>query len=210
MTPDEFAVGVDVSRETLARLTTYVALLERWQNSVNLVGKGTLNDIWRRHILDSAQLYNLLPSPFGRVVDLGSGAGFPGMVLAIMGATDVELIEANTRKCGFLREVARVTNTQVIINNDRIEGGTPRIADVVTARALAPLPRLLGYAKTYVGPETICLFLKGRRLHQELTDARKTWKMGITTITSLSDAGGSVLHLRKLSRTNDTDSPDSR
>ena len=209
MTRDEFAVGVDVSRETLARLTTYVALLERWQNSVNLVGKGTLNDIWRRHILDSAQLYNLLPSPFGRVVDLGSGAGFPGMVLAIMGATDVELIEANTRKCGFLREVARVTNTQVIINNDRIEGGAPRIADVVTARALAPLPRLLGYAKTYVGPETICLFLKGRRLHQELTDARKTWKMGITTITSLSDAGGSVLHLRKLSRTNDTDSPDS-
>lgn len=209
MTPDEFAVGVDVSRETLARLTTYVALLERWQNSVNLVGKGTLNDIWRRHILDSAQLYNLLPSPFGRVVDLGSGAGFPGMVLAIMGATDVELIEANTRKCGFLREVARVTNTQVIINNDRIEGVAPRIADVVTARALAPLPRLLGYAKTYVGPETICLFLKGRRLHQELTDARKTWKMGITTITSLSDAGGSVLHLRKLSRTNDTDSPDS-
>jgi len=209
VTPDEFAVGVDVSRETLARLTTYVALLERWQNSVNLVGKGTLNDIWRRHILDSAQLYNLLPSPFGRVVDLGSGAGFPGMVLAIMGATDVELIEANTRKCGFLREVARVTNTQVIINNDRIEGVAPRIADVVTARALAPLPRLLGYAKTYVGPETICLFLKGRRLHQELTDARKTWKMGITTITSLSDAGGSVLHLRKLSRTNDTDSPDS-
>jgi len=209
VTPDEFAVGVDVSRETLARLTTYVALLERWQNSVNLVGKGTLSDIWRRHILDSAQLYNLLPSPFGRVVDLGSGAGFPGMVLAIMGATDVELIEANTRKCGFLREVARVTNTQVIINNDRIEGVAPRIADVVTARALAPLPRLLGYAKTYVGPETICLFLKGRRLHQELTDARKTWKMGITTITSLSDAGGSVLHLRKLSRTNDTDSPDS-
>jgi len=210
VTPDEFAVGVDVSRETLARLTTYVALLERWQNSVNLVGKGTLSDIWRRHILDSAQLYSLLPSPFGRVVDLGSGAGFPGMVLAIMGATDVELIEANTRKCGFLREVARVTNTQVIINNDRIEGVAPRIADVVTARALAPLPRLLGYAKTYVGPETICLFLKGRRLHQELTDARKTWKMGITTITSLSDAGGSVLHLRKLSRTNDTDSPDSR
>ena len=209
MTPGEFAVGVDVSRETLARLTTYVALLERWQNSVNLVSKGTLSDIWRRHILDSAQLYSLLPSPFGRVVDLGSGAGFPGMVLAIMGATDVELIEANTRKCGFLREVARVTNTQVIINNDRIEGGVPRIADVVTARALAPLPRLLGYAKTYVGPETICLFLKGRRLHQELTDARKTWKMGITTITSLSDAGGSVLHLRKLSRTNDTDSPDS-
>ena len=210
MTPDEFAVGVDVSRETLARLTTYVALLERWQNSVSMVGKGTLNDVWRRHILDSAQLYSLLPSPFGRVVDLGSGAGFPGMVLAIMGATDVELIEANTRKCGFLREVARVTNTQVIINNDRIEGVAPRIADVVTARALAPLPRLLGYAKTYVGPETICLFLKGRRLHQELTDARKTWKMGITTITSLSDAGGSVLHLRKLSRTNDTDSPDSR
>ena len=205
MTPDEFAATVDVSRETLARLATYVALLEKWQKSVNLVGRGTLNDIWRRHILDSAQLYSLLRSRFERVVDLGSGAGFPGLVLAIIGAEDVELIEANTRKCSFLREVARATNTRVTINNDRIEGKSPRIAAVVAARALAPLPRLLDYAEAYVGPDTICLFLKGQRLHEELTDARKTWKMGVTTIPSLSDAGGSVLCLRKLSRTDDTD-----
>ena len=209
MTPDEFAAAVDVSRETLARLAAHVALLEKWHNTVNLVGRGTLSDIWRRHILDSAQLYNLLPSPLGRVVDLGSGAGFPGLVLAIMGAEDVELIEANTRKCAFLQEVARATNTRVTINNDRIEGKSPRIAAVVTARALAPLPRLLDYAKAYVGPETICLFLKGQRLHEELTDAKKTWKMGVTTIPSLSDAGGSVLCLRKLSRANDRNNPSS-
>ncbi len=209
MTPDDFAAAVDVSRETLARLTAYVALLEKWQNTVNLVGRGTLSDVWRRHILDSAQLYSLLPAPLGHVVDLGSGAGFPGLVLAIMGAEDVELIEANTRKCAFLREVARVTNTRVTITNDRIEGKAPRIADVVTARALAPLPRLLDYAKAYVGPDTICLFLKGQRLHEELTEAQKAWKMGVTTIPSLSDTGGSVLCLRKLSRTNDTNKPSS-
>jgi 16S rRNA (guanine527-N7)-methyltransferase len=207
--PDEFAAAVDVSRETLARLTTYVGLLEGWQNTVNLVGRGTLIDVWRRHILDSAQLYSLLPSPIGRVVDLGSGAGFPGLVLAIMGAENVELIEANTRKCAFLREVARATNTPVTINNDRIEGKSPRIAAVVTARALAPLPRLLDYAKAYVGPETICLFLKGQRLHEELTEARKTWKMGVITIPSLSDSGGSVLCLRKLNPANDKDNPSS-
>jgi 16S rRNA (guanine527-N7)-methyltransferase len=209
VTPDDLVAAVDVSRETLARLTAYVTLLEKWQNTVNLVGRGTLSDVWRRHILDSAQLYSLLPASLGHVVDLGSGAGFPGLVLAIMGAEDVELIEANTRKCAFLREVARVTNTRVTITNDRIEGKDPRIADVVTARALAPLPRLLDYAKAYVGPETICLFLKGQRLHEELTEAQKTWKMGVTTIPSLSDAGGSVLCLRKLSRTNDTNKPSS-
>ena len=205
MTPEEFSAATDVSRETMARLAAYAALLERWQSAVNLVGSGTLSDIWGRHIMDSAQLFSLLPSPSGRIIDLGSGAGFPGLVLAIMGATDVELVEANTKKCTFLREVARATNTQVVIHNERIEKIPPRVASVITARALAPLPWLLNYANAFVGPKSICLFLKGRRLHQELTDARKTWKMGVATIPSLTDAGGTVLCVRALSRNNDTD-----
>jgi 16S rRNA (guanine527-N7)-methyltransferase len=121
-----------------------------------------------------------------------------------MGVSDVELIEANARKCAFLTEVARLTKTRVVIHNARVEAtNLAGTADVITARALAPLPKLLSYAERFIGPNTTCLFLKGRRLHQELTAAKKTWKMGITTIPSLSDAGGTVLCLKALARDHD-------
>jgi len=204
VTPQEFADTANVSRETLARLSVYANLLETWQDTVNLVGRRTLDDLWRRHMLDSAQLFRLLPSPRCRLVDLGSGAGFPGLVLAIMGVSDVELIEANARKCAFLKEAARLAETTVVIHNARIEAtDLVETVDVITARALAPLPKLLTYAARFAGPNTTCLFLKGRRLHEELTAASKTWKMGMTTIPSLSDAGGSVLCLRNLARDHD-------
>ena len=204
MTPQEFADAADVSRETLARLSAYATQLETWQDAVNLVGRRTIGDLWRRHMLDSAQLFRLLPSPRCRLIDLGSGAGFPGLVLAIMGVADVELIEANARKCTFLTEVARITETPVVIHNERIEAlRLSGNADVITARALAPLPRLLNYAEQLIGPNTTCLFLKGRRLHEELTEAKKTWKMGITTIPSASDAEGTILCLKTLARNHD-------
>ena len=141
-----------------------------------------------------------MPSRHCRLVDLGSGAGFPGLVLAIMGVSGVELIESNSRKCTFLAEAARVTKTSVVIHNERIEASALGIADVVTARALAPLPRLLAYAEPFIGHNTTCLFLKGRKLNQELTAAQKTWKMGVTTIPSLSGSGGTILCLRTLNR----------
>ena len=210
MTPHEFAEATNVSRETLARLSAYAALLKSWKDAVNLVGRRTLSDLWRRHMLDSAQLFTMLTAPQCRLVDLGSGAGFPGLVLAIMGVSDVELIEANARKCAFLREVARITDTSVVIHNDRIESTRfSGHADVITSRALAPLPNLLDYAERFIGPNTTCLFLKGRQADQELTAAAKTWKMGTITTPSLSDAEGVVLCLRTIARKNDSNDTDS-
>ncbi len=200
MTPDEFLSAANVSRETLDRLIGFVGLLKKWQDSVNLVGVRTLDEVWRRHIFDSAQLYRWLPSSSCRLIDLGSGAGFPGLVLAIMGMSGVELIEANSRKCAFLEEAARVTQTSVVIHNKRIEATTIGIADVITARALAPLPRLLEYAEPFIGHNTTCLFLKGRKYFGELTAVQKTWKMGVTTIPSLSGPDGKILCLRTLTR----------
>ncbi len=116
-----FAAAIDVSRETLERLTLYLELLGRWQRAINLVGPATLADPWRRHVLDSAQLLAHLPAPAGPLVDLGSGAGFPGMVLALLGVPGVALIEADRRKAEFLRQVARATGAEVAVHAERIE-----------------------------------------------------------------------------------------
>ncbi|MGH7060988.1 MAG: 16S rRNA (guanine(527)-N(7))-methyltransferase RsmG, partial [Stellaceae bacterium] len=158
--PQGFAALVPVSRETLARLEAYVELLGRWSARINLVGRDSLADSWRRHILDSAQVLPLVPDGARNLIDLGSGAGLPGLVLAILGMPAVELIESDIRKCAFLREAARVTGTEVAISRSRIEARVPQPVDVVTARALAPLDRLLGLAAPFLGTGSVCLFLK--------------------------------------------------
>jgi len=137
--PEGFAAQTGVSRETVARLEGYAELLKRWSGRINLVSRNTLGDLWRRHFLDSAQLLPLIPQKARSLVDLGSGAGFPGLVLAILGVSGVELIESDKRKGVFLREAARLTNTPVKITDSRIEMAKPHAADVVTARACAPL-----------------------------------------------------------------------
>lgn len=198
--PEEFAERVAVSPETLARLKAYVDLLERWSTRINLVGRATLADPWRRHILDSAQLFPLVPAGSKSLFDLGSGAGFPGLVLAILGVPGVELIEADLRKCAFLREAARLAAAPVMIHPRRIEAMPARIVDVVTARALAPLDRLLALAAPYLGPASVCLFLKGERTGEELAAARKSWTMAAALHMSLSDPRGAVLHLSGIAR----------
>ncbi|MEE9139433.1 MAG: 16S rRNA (guanine(527)-N(7))-methyltransferase RsmG [Alphaproteobacteria bacterium] len=204
LTPEEFAERTGVSRETLARLAVYGELLRKWRRAVNLVARDSLEDLWRRHMLDSAQLMPLLPpAPVSGprvVVDLGSGAGFPGMVLAILGAGTVHLIESNGRKCAFLSEVARATGASVTIHAARIEELEPWPAHAVTSRAVAPLARLLGYAKPFLGPGGVCLFLKGGRLDEELTAARKDWKMRVERLPSVSDPRGTILRLGNISR----------
>src|SRR3954447_3134702 len=178
LTPKQLAELVPVSRETLDRLAAYLDLLRRWQRTINLVGAGTLHNPWRRHILDSAQLVHLLPEGARRLVDLGSGAGLPGLVLAILGIPEVHLIESDRRKAAFLREAARATATPVTAHARRIEAAPPLAADVVTARALAPLPNLLPLAARFATPATRCLFLKGRQAETELTEAARGWTMG--------------------------------
>ena len=204
---EAFRREADVSRETLERLARYLELLGKWTQAINLVAKSTLEDPWRRHFLDSAQLYDLLPpKPADRdrvLVDLGSGAGFPGLVLAIMGAGTTHLIESDRRKAAFLREAAQATETDVTIHDRRIEAVPPFAADVVVARACAPLDRLLGYAAPFLRPggaaATRCLFLKGRRVDEELTVANKAWKLSVTCFPSRADSAGTVLSIGVIS-----------
>lgn len=195
-----FAKHFPVSRETLARLGAYAELLTRWSARINLVGRDTLRDLWRRHILDSAQLQPLIPENTQSLIDLGSGAGFPGLVLAILGVPGVELVEADSRKSAFLREAARVTEAPVALRPCRIAAVPPHAVDVVTARALAPLDRLLDMARPFIGPGTICLFPKGERAAEELTLARKHWTMSASMHQSIADPQGVVLRLQEVVR----------
>lgn len=208
LTIAEFAAASGVSRETLERLKTYVELLEAWQKAINLVGPDGLADVWRRHVLDSAQLVNFLPNPPPgsalKIADLGSGAGFPGLILAILGAGDVHLIESDKRKCVFLAEAARKTGTTAHIHAERIEKIGQKSpfgrVDVVTARGLAPISKLLNYAEPILRPGGVCLFLKGERVEEELTAATKEWIMRIEKWPSATAETGAVLRLGDISR----------
>ncbi|MEZ5932937.1 MAG: 16S rRNA (guanine(527)-N(7))-methyltransferase RsmG [Alphaproteobacteria bacterium] len=196
----EFADLANVSRETLERLTAYLDLIKRWQPAINLVGPATLADAWRRHILDSAQLLPHLPDDLVALYDLGSGAGLPGMVLAIMGQGKIHLVESDQRKAQFLKEVARILDIDIKIHVQRIETLPPLCATVVTARALAPLPRLLDLAAPLLQPGGHCLFLKGQTLPDELTEARKCWRMQSHSFPSLSEPSASILKLWDIER----------
>lgn len=194
LTEADCAALIGVSRETQERLAAYVALLAKWNAKINLVGPATLADVWRRHILDSAQIHPQVADA-GVLVDLGSGAGLPGLILAILGGPDIHLIESDARKCVFLHEAARVTGTKLTIHNKRIEAAPALEADVVTARALAPLAQLLDHAVRFLKPAGKCVFLKGARQADELTDARKSWHMRVTERPSLSDPSGVILEV---------------
>jgi 16S rRNA (guanine527-N7)-methyltransferase len=189
---------LDVSRETLMQLEIYLGLLQRWQGTINLVASATLADPWRRHILDCGQLWRFWPAGARRLVDLGSGAGLPGLILAIMGAPETHLIESDRRKATFLREAARACGVAITVHAQRIAAVPPLAADVVTARALAPLPELLPLALPHVQPRTTCLFLKGRAAEAELTLARESWTMRAAQERSLSDPEGRVLIISEI------------
>jgi 16S rRNA (guanine527-N7)-methyltransferase len=203
---EAFADQLCVPRETLDKLTLHLDLLRRWQRAINLVGPATLDDPWRRHVLDSAQLAAYLPAGATSLVDLGSGAGFPGMVLALLGAPGVHLIESDRRKAQFLRETARATGARVTVHAERIEALPSWPADVITARALAPLPRLLEHAEVFLGSDSVCLFPKGKSVRRELTNARKSWHMVSEMLPSLAQPTGVVLRLRGVRRARDRQS----
>ena len=193
-----FVRATDVSRETAARLEAYGALLEKWNRSINLVSRAGMADLWRRHMLDSAQILDLIPAGSKRLVDLGSGAGFPGLVLAILGVEGVELIESDGRKCAFLAEAARLAGVSVIIHNQRIEEMAPSPADVITARACASLEKLCHYAARFWAPHTCLSALKGAHIDEELTEATKCWSMQAERHPSLTDPKATVICIRQL------------
>ena len=200
LTPMAFQEMARVNRDQMDRLASYLILLQKWQGRINLVGPQTMLDPWKRHFLDSAQLVPLLPEGRPKVVDLGSGGGFPGMVLAMLSTADVHLVESDGRKCVFLREVARLTDTDVTVHNGRIESLPPLRANVVTARALAPLEHLMDLAQPMLLRGSICLFLKGRAVDSELTASKKNWKMRVRRIPSRSDPEGVILKLDQINR----------
>ena len=197
--PEDFLAKTDVSRETLARLKAYADLLTDWNARHNLVSKNSLSDLWERHMWDSAQLVPLVPPDARSLADLGSGAGFPGLVLAAMlPGVAVTLHEATAKKCAFLRAAADRMGLSVSIENARMEELPHRAFDVVTARACAPLPLLLEYAHSFVGPNSVCLFLKGQNVGSELTEASKCWKMKASQVASQTDPSGAIVTVREL------------
>jgi 16S rRNA (guanine527-N7)-methyltransferase len=198
--PQEFAAATGVSRETLARMKAYVGLLADWNARHNLVSKASLDEVWQRHVLDSAQLAPLIPPQARTLADLGSGAGFPGLVLAVLlgDRVAVTLFEATRKKADFLRAAAERLGLAVVVRNERIEEATRAVFDVLTARACAPLPELLEYAQHFAGPKTVCLFLKGQNVGVELTEARKSWRMKVREHPSLTHPFGVVLEIREL------------
>jgi 16S rRNA (guanine527-N7)-methyltransferase len=191
-------LGIDVSRETGDRLEALVGTLERWQKAINLVGRTTLGDVWRRHVLDSAQLQPLIPAEAKTLVDLGSGAGFPGLVVAALRPDlQVTLIESDARKAAFLGEAARrmmlEKSPKIVIG--RIEAVPPTPADVITARALAPLGQLLVWADRHRTDTAICLFHKGKGWQAEVTEAMKDWDIPLQTFNSVTDLDAVILRI---------------
>jgi 16S rRNA (guanine527-N7)-methyltransferase len=198
--PEAFAARAAVSRETLDRLKAYAGLLADWNSRHNLVSRASLEGLWQRHMWDSAQLARHIPPQAMTLADLGSGAGFPGLVLAAMlpDRLKVTLFEATAKKCAFLDVAAARMGLQVRVVNARMEEVPRQIFDVVTGRACAPLSRLLGYAHRFTGPNSVCLLLKGQNLGEELTEAHKYWKMKASRLPSLSDPSGAILDVREL------------
>jgi 16S rRNA (guanine527-N7)-methyltransferase len=197
--PEELAVASGVSRETLARLKAYIGLLTDWNERHNLVSASSMADVWRRHVWDSAQLAKFIPAEAKSLVDLGSGAGFPGLVLAALRPDlRVVLTESTAKKCRFLEAAAERMGLKVEVRNARIEDAKPEPFDVITARACAPLERLLGYAQHFQGKATVNLFLKGQSVDAELTEAHKSWKMKLLRHQSRSDPSGVILEIREL------------
>lgn len=194
-----------VSRETRARLETYADLLRKWSPRINLVSRATLSQLWERHFADSAQLFELAGVSRGRWVDLGSGGGFPGAVVAILAAEvapelSVTLIESDGRKAAFLRSVSRETGVPFTTLDQRIEEAPPQAADVLSARALAPLTVLLGHAQRHLAPDGIALFPKGARHETELAEARRDWRFAVEQLPSRTEPAAAIYRIGRVAR----------
>lgn len=194
----------NVSRESRHKIETYVALLLSWQQKINLVGPTTVAAVWERHICDALQLLPLVPAGTTTIAELGSGAGLPGLVLAMASDLPVHLYESNGKKAAFLREAARQTRTRAEIHQVRLESlrSDPSLPVVqcVVARALAPLPLLLDYAEPFLSQGAVGLFHKGQDVDAELTEATNYWKIRYRKLASQCDSRGVILEIHEATR----------
>lgn len=189
-----------VSRETFSRLEQFVELLLKWNRKINLIGKSTADDVWQRHIIDSAQLLKYIPSNSKIVTDFGSGAGFPGMVLAILADFEVHLVESDQRKCAFLLEASRLAGEKVNVHNQRIEQLEPWQSDIITARALASLDKLLSLTQKFVEKSKLSLFLKGQNVVEEIEEASKSWNIEYKIFPSMTSSNSYILAVEKINQ----------
>jgi len=197
--------GQIVSRETWAALTELEGLVRRWTPAINLVSRNSISDLWARHISDSAQLFQFRPPGARHWADLGSGGGFPGLVIAVMARDEcpemkVSLVESDKRKAAFLRQAGQALGIDVAVHCDRIESLPPLQADVISARALAPLAELLSYAQRHLRPDGVAIFPKGMRHQEEVTEARGDWSFEAETHASHSDPNAAIVIIRKIER----------
>lgn len=201
----KFQQVTNVSRETLERLNIYADLLRHWTGRINLIAASTVDALWQRHFLDSAQLFEIAPAGVWQWLDLGSGGGFPGLVIAAMAAESrpdsrITLVESDRRKAAFLRRVAREMGVTVIVLARRAENLEPQNAGVLSARALAPLDTLLAFAERHLSPGGVALFPKGARAESEIETARKSWQFALDVRRSLTDEKAFVLKITELAR----------
>lgn len=190
---------IDLEQNT--KLKEYVELLLNWNKRMNLIGKSTEPDIWNRHILDSAQLMNLLEKNdinYSSCVDIGTGAGLPGIVLSILGVKNMVLIEKSPLKCNFLKEAKKISENNVEIINDAIENVGNRRFDIVFSRALADLSKLLGYSVKLLKPGGKCIFLKGKKLEEELFVAKKLYDFEYVMKKSLTSEEGTIILIKNI------------
>ncbi len=203
MKQKEFIKSIDVSRETLNGLYEYEVLLSKWSKKINLVSKNTLADIWKRHFLDSGQIINYVEASGKRWVDVGSGAGFPGLVVALLLRDrkidcDIILVEKNPKKGFFLNAVIRKLNLSVKVVNENIHSLEPLNADVLTARAFSELNKLIEIAFRHRKKEGTCLFLKGENYRRELDKTLNFWFVDYDIIDSLSSPSGKIIKVKKI------------
>ena len=200
---DNVAEQLNLSKTIMEKLDKYVGLLETEQSKMNLVGASTLPAVWTRHVLDSAQLFRSFRPSDRVILDLGSGAGFPALVLAAMdteGKHDFHLVESDGKKCAFLNKVIEECSLKAHVHNERIEQMEKFGADVITARALAPLDKLIKYALPFFKPETRCLFMKGVKAREELDAALKKYRFRVEKIQSVSSDEGAILLLSEVKK----------
>ena len=200
----ELAERYNVSRESLARLRKYVELLLIWQQRMNLIGPATIDSIWERHIHDSLQLLPLLPKGTIAIAELGSGAGIPGLVVAIAANLEAHLYDSNSKKSAFLREAIRTTGANAKVHNIRLEAlkteaHLPAV-QCVLARALAPLPLLLDNAEPFLRTGATGLFHNGQDVELELTEATKYWRLQLSKHQSAVDSRGVILDVKEAAR----------
>lgn len=194
---------LNVSRETLDRLEAFLALVEKWQPTINLIAAGTLAQAWHRHILDSAQIFTLCPEGAQHWADFGSGGGFPGLVVAILAAEarpglKITLVESDKRKGAFLMQAARQLGLTVQLLPQRAESLAPLQADVISARALAALTDLCALTMRHIAPAGVAIFPKGAQAEAEVAEAGKLWQFNATLVQSHTDPAGRIVTMKNL------------